>query len=74
VDEDHKEELGDRFVRTDWKSPEGLEEALDEARQTVRDVVQRMREGEIKPKPNCCSGGTGCAYPAICRNEPRGTA
>ncbi|MEA2423607.1 MAG: hypothetical protein QOH13_17, partial [Thermoleophilaceae bacterium] len=74
VDDSHRTELGDRFVRTDWKSPEDLEEALDEARQTVRDVVQRMRDGEIHPKPNCCSGGTGCAYPSICRNEPRAPA
>jgi RecB family exonuclease len=74
VDQAHRDELGDRFVRTDWKSPEGLEEALDGARQTVRDVVQRMRDGEIHPKPNCCSGGTGCAYPSICRNEPGGPA
>jgi ATP-dependent helicase/DNAse subunit B len=74
VDDSHRGELGDRFVRTDWKSPEGLEEALDEARQTVRNVVQRMRDGEIHPKPNCCSGGTGCAYPSICRNEPGGPA
>jgi hypothetical protein len=33
-----------------------------------------MRDGEIRPKPNCCSGGTGCAFPSICRNEPGGTA
>jgi len=69
VDSDHRDELGDRFVRTDWRDPEGLEQALDEARQTVRDVVARMREGDVGPKPNCCSGGTGCAYPAICRIE-----
>ena len=72
VDSAHKDELGDRYVRTDWKSPEELEEALTEARQTVRSVVQRMRDGEIQPKPNCCSGGTGCAFPSICRNEPGG--
>ena len=70
VDNAHSEELGDRYVRTDWKSPEELEEALDEARQTVREVVARMRDGEIQPKPNCCSGGTGCAFPSICRTEP----
>ena len=74
VDDSHRDELGDRYVRTDWKSPEAFEETLDEARQTVRDVVARMREGEIKPKPNCCSGGTGCAFPSICRNEPGGSA
>jgi ATP-dependent helicase/DNAse subunit B len=70
VDSDHKGELGERWVRTDWRDSDGFEEALDEARQTVRDVVARMREGEIHPKPNCCSGGTGCAYPSICRSEP----
>jgi ATP-dependent helicase/DNAse subunit B len=74
VDSAHKDELGDRYVRTDWKSPEELEAALDEARQTVRNVVGRMRDGEIQPKPNCCSGGTGCAFPSICRNEPGGAA
>jgi ATP-dependent helicase/DNAse subunit B len=70
VDSAHKDELGDRYYRTDWKSPEELEEALDEARVTVRNVVARMRDGEIQPKPNCCSGGTGCAFPSICRTEP----
>jgi ATP-dependent helicase/DNAse subunit B len=74
VDNAHKDELGDRFYRTDWKSPEELEEALDEARQTVRTVVARMRDGEIQPKPNCCSGGTGCAFPSICRNDPGGAS
>ena len=67
VDSEHKQELGGRFFRTDWRDGEGLEDALDEARQTVRDVVRSMREGEIRPKPECCSGGTGCAYPSICR-------
>jgi ATP-dependent helicase/DNAse subunit B len=67
VDSDHRDELGGRFVRTDWRDGDGLEEALDEARATARDVVRRMREGEIRPKPACCSGGTGCAYPSICR-------
>jgi ATP-dependent helicase/DNAse subunit B len=75
VDSEHKDELGgDRYVRTDWKSPDELEAALDEARATVRNVVQRMRDGEIQPKPNCCSGGTGCAFPSICRNESGGAA
>jgi RecB family exonuclease len=70
VDSDHKDELGgDRYYRTDWKSPDELEAALDEARETVRNVVARMRDGEIQPKPNCCSGGTGCAFPSICRTE-----
>jgi ATP-dependent helicase/DNAse subunit B len=72
VDDSCRDELGDRYVRTDWKSPEQLEAALDEARDTVRNVVARMRDGEIQPKPNCCSGGTGCAFPSICRNEPGG--
>jgi hypothetical protein len=74
VDNAHKDELGDRFYRTDWKSPEELEEALDEARETVRTVVARMFDGEIQPKPNCCSGGTGCAFPSICRNDPGGAS
>ncbi|HEX4718485.1 MAG TPA: PD-(D/E)XK nuclease family protein, partial [Thermoleophilaceae bacterium] len=74
VDNAHKDELGDRYFRTDWKSPEELDAALDEARQTVRNVVSRMRDGEIQPKPNCCSGGTGCAFPSICRNEPGAAA
>lgn len=67
VDSDHKHELGGRFVRTDWRDGDGLGDALDEARETVRDVVRQMRDGEIRPKPDCCSGGTGCAYPSICR-------
>ncbi len=69
VDDSHRDELGGGYVRTDWTSPEGLDEALDDARETVRSVVTRMRDGEIQPRPACCSGGTGCAYPSICRNE-----
>jgi hypothetical protein len=74
VDLAHKEELGDRYYRTDWRSPDELEETLAEARETVRNVVARMLGGEIQSKPNCCSGGTGCAFPSICRNEPGGGA
>ena len=72
VDQGHKQELGERFYRTDWKDSEGLDEALEQARDTVREVVGRMRDGEIQPKPNCCGGGTGCAFPSICRAEPKG--
>jgi PD-(D/E)XK nuclease superfamily protein len=73
VDVAHRDELGDRYVKTDWKSPDELDEALAEARQTVRNVVARMRDGDVKPKPSCCSGGTGCAFPSICRTEPGGS-
>src|SRR4029079_4276026 len=31
VDDSHRDELGERFVKTDWKSPEGLEETLEDA-------------------------------------------
>jgi ATP-dependent helicase/DNAse subunit B len=73
VDTAHRDELGDRYVKTDWKSPDELGEALAEARQTVRNVVSRMRAGNVTPKPSCCSGGTGCAFPSICRIDPGGS-
>jgi RecB family exonuclease len=73
VDQAHRDELGDGYVRTDWKSPEEVDEALAEAHQTVRNVVARMRDGEIQSKPSCCSGGTGCAFPSICRTEAGGS-
>jgi ATP-dependent helicase/DNAse subunit B len=74
VDLAHKDELGDRYYRTDWRSPDELDDTLAEARETVREVVARMRGGEVQAKPNCCSGGTGCAFPSICRNDPGGAA
>jgi ATP-dependent helicase/DNAse subunit B len=69
LDRAHRDELGEGYVRTDWKSPEELDDALADARQTVRNVVRRMRDGEMEPRPACCSGGTGCAFPSICRRE-----
>ena len=69
VSEDHRDELGGGYVGTDWKPGDELEQALASARETVVEVVARMRDGDIHPTPDCCSNGGGCRYPSICREE-----
>ena len=66
---DHEDELGDGWTRTDWRDREGFDEALDQARDAVREVLERMRRGDVRPCPASCAWNGGCSYPAICRHE-----
>lgn len=67
--EDLRDELGDGWTGTDWRDREGFEEALEEARTAVADVVARLRAGDVRPCPSTCAWNGGCSYPAICRHE-----
>ena len=46
-----------------------FEAILDEAREAVREVLERMRRGDVRPCPESCAWNGGCSYPAICRHE-----
>ena len=67
--EDARDELGDGWTRTDWREREGFDEILDEAREAVREVLERMRRGDVRPCPDSCAWNGGCSFPAICRHE-----
>jgi RecB family exonuclease len=64
-----RDELGDGWTNTDWRDRAGFERALEDAREAVRDVLARMREGDVRPCPESCAWNGGCSYPAICRVE-----
>jgi ATP-dependent helicase/DNAse subunit B len=67
--EDSKEDLGNGWTKTDWRDRDGFEEALEQARTAVREVLERMRKGDVSPCPASCAWNGGCSYPAICRHE-----
>lgn len=69
VSKEHRAELGERYVRTDWVDDDAIDAELDRARGTVVEVVGRMRAGAVAPTPDCCSAGNGCQFPSICRAE-----
>jgi ATP-dependent helicase/nuclease subunit B len=57
---------GERLVGNDGRSPEELEELLEEARGRALALAARLRTGELEPCPATCSRD-GCSYPGICR-------
>jgi hypothetical protein len=67
--DESRDDLGHGWVKTDWRDRAGFEEALEEARDAVRDVVARLRHGDVKPCPASCAWNGGCSYPSICRHE-----
>lgn len=67
--EDAKDDLGNGWTKTDWRDREGFDAALEDARGAVREVLDRMRAGDVKPCPESCAWNGGCSYPAICRHE-----
>jgi ATP-dependent helicase/DNAse subunit B len=67
--EESRDDLGEGWVKTDWRDRAGFEQALDDAREAVRDVVARLRDGDVKPCPASCAWNGGCSYPSICRHE-----
>ena len=67
--EEARDDLGDGFTRTDWRDREGFDAVLEDVRQAVREVLERMRQGDARPCPGSCAWNGGCSYPAICRHE-----
>ena len=64
-----REEVGEGFVKTDFKPPEELDAELERARDRARELAGRMRAGEMRPCPKTCAWNGGCSYPSVCRVE-----
>ena len=64
-----REEVGEGFVKTDFKPPEELDAELERARDRARELAGRMRAGEMRPCPRTCAWNGGCSYPSVCRVE-----
>ena len=65
-----EDELGPGLVAGDRTSRERLDEHLETARRTARELAGRVRAGDVRPTPATCHPrGGGCAYPSICREE-----
>jgi ATP-dependent helicase/DNAse subunit B len=63
-------QLGEGLSSRDRRSREELEDQLEAARETVCEVVRRVREGRVRCTPaDCHWRGEGCTYPGICRLE-----
>jgi ATP-dependent helicase/DNAse subunit B len=60
-------EVGTRVVATDARSPEELQEVLEDARERAVALALRLRAGDLEPCPETCSRGA-CKYPGICRS------
>jgi ATP-dependent helicase/nuclease subunit B len=70
VSEELRDELGTDFVKTDFQSPEQVEEHLRAASDTACQLVHRVREGDVHPCPDTCKWSSGgCQHPTICRHE-----
>jgi hypothetical protein len=67
--EDARDDLGNGWTRTDWREREDFEAILDKARDAVREVLDRMRDGDVRPCPDSCAWNGGCTFPVICRHE-----
>ena len=67
--EEARDDLGDGWTGTDWREREDFEAILDEARDSVSEVLDRMRDGDVRPCPDSCAWNGGCTFPAICRHE-----
>jgi ATP-dependent helicase/nuclease subunit B len=71
LSEELREELGSGFTKNDFLPEAEFDAVLDQAEQTVVELVGQVRRGEVKPCPGTCSWrGEGCTYPSICREEP----
>ena len=65
-----RDELGSDFYDNDFRDPEELEQHLERARQTVCELVGRLRRGDVRPCPETCRwSSAGCQHPTICRHE-----
>jgi hypothetical protein len=59
---------GLNLVSRDVRSPEAVQELLDEMVDLAVDAAQRARAGLLEATPESCGyRDSGCAYPSICR-------
>jgi ATP-dependent helicase/DNAse subunit B len=61
--------LGEGWVSNDFRETTEFEAVLEHARETVEEVVTRLRSGDVRPCPTTCAYRGGCSYPAVCRSE-----
>jgi len=61
--------LGEGWVSNDFRETTEFEAVLQHARDTVEEVVTRLRSGDVRPCPSTCAYRGGCSYPAVCRSE-----
>src|ERR671936_478538 len=67
---DLREQLGSDFYDNDFRDQAEFDQQLDRARETVCELVQRVRSGDVHPCPGTCRWSTaGCQHPTICRHE-----
>lgn len=67
--EEARDDLGDGWTRTDWRDRDDFQAILDETREAVRGVLERMQRGDVRPCPESCAWNGGCMFPSICRHE-----
>jgi ATP-dependent helicase/DNAse subunit B len=58
---------GLKTVGPDRVDAEQLEELLEECAAAARAAVEELRAGALRPAPEKCAYGGGCAHPTICR-------
>ena len=56
-------------VRTDRLSHEEMQELIERCVELAREAATEARSGALRPSPDSCAYGGGCAYPTICRCE-----
>ncbi len=57
-------------VRGDAREPAEVRELVGEVLAAAREAAVQARAGELEARPQTCGfGGSGCAYPTICRCE-----
>jgi ATP-dependent helicase/DNAse subunit B len=59
--------VGASVIGNDARSPDELQEVLDDARERATELAARLRSGDLTPCPDTCSRD-GCKYPGICRS------
>ncbi len=62
--------VGPGVVSNDARTPQELDEALNDARARALALAARLRSGDLSPCPETCSRD-GCSHPGICRSEER---
>jgi len=54
-------------ARADLRPDAEIDGLLERTRERVRDLVERLRGGELRPCPERCGPDGRCRYPSICR-------